>query len=146
MEYKYNGKRATSLGSEGIIITKENSYEATKVTGLKRPLIYMFKYDKEMQGLLKDLILDKNKLAKYNIKEFTYLEYNIKKLADNSYMLYHQDKLIKEFKSVGEVLEALYNLVMLEVKKTISKVEELISFIIKKNKLFIQAIEKNLIN
>ena len=61
-------------------------------------------------------------------------------------MLYHQDKLIKEFKSVGEVLEALYNLVMLEVKKTISKVEELISFIIKKNKLFIQAIEKNLIN
>ena len=128
MEYKYNGKRATSLGSEGIIITKENSYEATKVTGLKRALIYMFKYDKEMQGLLKDLILDKNKLAKYNIKEFTYLEYNIKKLADNSYMLYHQDKLIKEFKSVGEVLEALYNLVMLEVKKTISKVLPLIKF------------------
>lgn len=47
MEYKYNGKRATSLGSEGIIITKENSYEATKVTGLKRALINMFKNDKE---------------------------------------------------------------------------------------------------
>ena len=67
MEYKYNGKRATSLGSEGIIITKENSYEATKVTGLKRALINMFKNDKEMQWLLKGLVLDKNKLANYNI-------------------------------------------------------------------------------
>lgn len=146
MTYEYNGKIATSLGLEGIIIVEKNSNKFTKKDGLMKALIYMFKHDKEMQGLLKGLVLDKNKLANYNIKEFTYLEYNVKMLAYNSYMLYHQDKLIKEFKSVGEVLEALYNLVMLEVKKTISKVEELISFIIKKNKLFIQAIEKNLIN
>lgn len=146
MTYEYNGKIATSLGSEGIIIVDKNSNKFTKEDGLMKALIYMFKYDKEMQGLLKGLVLDKNKLAKYNIKEFTYLEYNIKKLADNSYMLYHQNKLIKEFKSVGEVLEALYNLVILKVKITISKVEKLISFISKTNKLFIQAIEKKLIN
>ena len=144
MVIKINDLTATALGYDGVAITKEKSPKYEIVNGLIKMINELYKSDKGMKELFKNILPNENSFDDFDFIEFCYGEYKIKKMAERTYILYNDNKQLKQFDSAGTVLMYLFDLVALSSKKTFVRIEKFINYITKLKMDFISILENKI--